>query len=325
MNTTSTNTQSNNRIIWIDIAKGIGILAMLIGHNVSFLEPFIYSFHMPLFFILAGFTIKAVEKEHFLDQLYKDIKRLVLPCLIAGIIVLIGNCLIKNYSFILEAKVMVVSWIWGNHWGTFFGRSFPSIGRIWFLLALFWTRWFYRFLLRFVKEKIRLPLLIILSFFSMLMGSKGLVLPHSFDMIFICALFTEIGHRIKHYDLSKVKWWIMAISALVWITLSCFANIWIDMNHRKYPGYYLCIVVAMLGCFIVFKFSQTIEKHTKVFSEFLSFWGRNSIILLVIQSIAPYFFIGQTTFQIVLDMIVECLLVVIYHLTSNMLISIFKK
>ena len=42
------------RIEWVDIAKGIAILLMVIGHEVpsGLLYVFIFSFHMPLFFIL---------------------------------------------------------------------------------------------------------------------------------------------------------------------------------------------------------------------------------------------------------------------------------
>ena len=52
-----------SRIAWIDIAKAIAIFAMIEGHVVAYggyARNLIYSFHMPLFFILTGFTIKEV-------------------------------------------------------------------------------------------------------------------------------------------------------------------------------------------------------------------------------------------------------------------------
>lgn len=44
------------RIDWIDTAKGIGIIAVIIGHfHVPDLTMrLIYSWHMPLFFIISG-------------------------------------------------------------------------------------------------------------------------------------------------------------------------------------------------------------------------------------------------------------------------------
>ncbi len=52
------------RIHSIDIAKGIGIILVILGHliknynNILFggIHDWIYSFHMPLFFILSGMT-----------------------------------------------------------------------------------------------------------------------------------------------------------------------------------------------------------------------------------------------------------------------------
>src|SRR5512144_3032083 len=52
------------RLEYIDIAKGIGILLVVMGHNdFSLVSPFfykfIYAFHMPLFFFLSGMFFKA--------------------------------------------------------------------------------------------------------------------------------------------------------------------------------------------------------------------------------------------------------------------------
>src|SRR5574339_455986 len=52
------------RIEYLDIARGIGILLVVLGHNdFGALSPFfhkvIYSFHIPLFFFLSGYFINA--------------------------------------------------------------------------------------------------------------------------------------------------------------------------------------------------------------------------------------------------------------------------
>ena len=42
------------RINWIDLLKGFGILLVIYGHNLPYFEKYIYSFHMPLFFFISG-------------------------------------------------------------------------------------------------------------------------------------------------------------------------------------------------------------------------------------------------------------------------------
>ena len=75
------------RVQWIDCAKGIAILLVIIGHTIGYpIREMIFSFHMPLFFILAGavhrysdnFTrIMAKSKESF--------KQLIIPAVAAFI------------------------------------------------------------------------------------------------------------------------------------------------------------------------------------------------------------------------------------------------
>lgn len=53
---------AKQRFDWLDIAKGIAILLVIAGHTVnnpSLTRQVIFSFHMPLFFILAGYTFRV--------------------------------------------------------------------------------------------------------------------------------------------------------------------------------------------------------------------------------------------------------------------------
>lgn len=44
------------RFDWVDIAKGIAILLMILGHSSlpNMIQNWIYSFHMPFFFFISG-------------------------------------------------------------------------------------------------------------------------------------------------------------------------------------------------------------------------------------------------------------------------------
>lgn len=48
------------RVSWIDCAKGIAAVLMILGHTwfTESLKAFFYTFHMPLFFILSGYTFR---------------------------------------------------------------------------------------------------------------------------------------------------------------------------------------------------------------------------------------------------------------------------
>ena len=93
----------NQRNETIDIMKGIGIIAVIIGHMgcVPYMpyRNFIFSFHMPLFFILAGYFFKP--NTDFKGKWRKDFTRLVIPYMFTASILLVFNIL---QAFVGEDK-----------------------------------------------------------------------------------------------------------------------------------------------------------------------------------------------------------------------------
>lgn len=65
----------------ISIAKGIGILLMVVGHAgcPSAMRSFIYMFHMPLFFIISGYCFKDYYLTDLKSFAQKRIRGLYVP------------------------------------------------------------------------------------------------------------------------------------------------------------------------------------------------------------------------------------------------------
>lgn len=83
---------------WIDWAKTIGIFLVILGHGGLVNENIrqvIYSFHMPLFFIISGILYKPLS---FAVTIKKYYRRLIIPYLIMNGVCLLIVCLvaIKN-------------------------------------------------------------------------------------------------------------------------------------------------------------------------------------------------------------------------------------
>ena len=75
--------KENKRIMWIDEAKGLGIILVVLLHipnvqNMSYFSlwgGYIQVFYMPLFFIISGIFIKP-------ENLRNKFKRLMIPYLV---------------------------------------------------------------------------------------------------------------------------------------------------------------------------------------------------------------------------------------------------
>lgn len=73
-------------LIWLDLAKCIGIYLMIVAHGPLLVNThartIIYSFHMPLFFIISGYLYKQLS---LVDTFKRDWVRLLLPYLILNL------------------------------------------------------------------------------------------------------------------------------------------------------------------------------------------------------------------------------------------------
>ena len=84
-------TQRNNTF---DIARGIAILGMIYGHAIAEMHHFdwmfnwFWSFHMPMFAIVAGYFYR---EKPFLQTFWSSVKTLMLPCLAISLILLLSD------------------------------------------------------------------------------------------------------------------------------------------------------------------------------------------------------------------------------------------
>lgn len=115
------------RVYWVDWLKFIGIFLVVLGHlpDNEICNGLIYSFHMPLFFIISGFLMDNQSKLPFKKTLIKDFKTLIIPYFLWNTITVICIFIFQRdhiYSF------QSIFSVYGN---------FPAARPSWFLVTLF--------------------------------------------------------------------------------------------------------------------------------------------------------------------------------------------
>jgi len=120
------------RIGYVDIAKGIGIVLVVMGHNdFALISPFahklIYSFHMPTFFFMSGMFFKPdIPFWTFVRQRFNRVLR---PFLFMILFIFFTSISFSKVS-ILEASRRLVKAMYGS------GQYLDWV-QLWFLPHLF--------------------------------------------------------------------------------------------------------------------------------------------------------------------------------------------
>ncbi|PZU56918.1 MAG: glycosyl transferase [Sphingobium sp.] len=82
-----------DRLDWVDAARGIGIVAVVVGHvwTRGALRDAVYSFHMPLFFLLSGYLFRARPLLPFAGRLLllQGVSYVAFLALVVGIDILV--------------------------------------------------------------------------------------------------------------------------------------------------------------------------------------------------------------------------------------------
>ena len=110
------------KIEYVSFLQSLGIFLVLLGHSLNFFpeimplwakigEKFVYSFHMPLFFMLSGFlfsySLQRNSKINFNTFIKNKILRLIVPYLSIGLTIYLLKYFIFN-KFVINK--MILSW-----------------------------------------------------------------------------------------------------------------------------------------------------------------------------------------------------------------------
>ena len=256
----------NQRLDYIDMAKGFAIALMVFGHTFSTYQNtpimvWIYSFHMPLFFLTTGilYGVKEKKRSRQIFKLKSKIFTLLLPFfvwstlyqLFISILAILGGAPAKAT---LLSNMKVVIQLQGN--------------TMWFLPAMFLSTFF--FLLT-----VRNRVLNIIT--SCLLFIAGIIVPEyncylsAILRAFIGAVFIALGFYGYKFFTKEVKNWQLVCLGLV------------SIASRDYNNPFLYIFNGFIGTLIVYQMAMRM-RQIKIISEILKYWGENSIKILCLHS-----------------------------------------
>jgi fucose 4-O-acetylase-like acetyltransferase len=272
----------------IDILKGIGILMVILGHCLtqpSFENNFIYSFHMPLFFLVSGYFLKKTASGKLFMN---DFKRLVVPYLWVSTIICLAfmGYKLHDNSFPLLEKI-VYPLLWGSGGSHDQVQVFCSIGAItqmWFLLALLWGR----AVLNHIPSGLGGAFLVILvSIAFTIIGRYVIFLPLGINEGLSALLFLFIGQKLRKMEQVEQKKRKLLLIACVPFWIVSFSFFYLGMSGCIYECYPVQVIGAIGGTFVFWQISKYVLK-VKWLNKCFIWLGMNSMAILCIHTLESH-------------------------------------
>ena len=270
--------EKRQRIAYIDIAKGIAIFLMVVGHSYSEYNSFltyIYSFHMPFFFLISGilYGYKVQNGGHLILNISRKVKTLLLPYAIWGALYKLFLSVFQIIGGDCVSDTLLKS-----------GKEFIELnsGAMWFLPVMFIA--FLIFLLIYKIKKGGYVVFVAIMFIGILAPQTNNPYLDTLYRAFIGSGFLAIGFygcKIFQYRIS-----IPALGVLFIINLFlAFINGKVDLLTRVFHNFILYVIVACLGSYLLLSFSRLLTEHIKSqkWLEKIEYAGRSTIEILCLH------------------------------------------
>ena len=270
-----------SRNVSLDIAKGLAIICVVLGHSEELGVPTslvnaIFTFHMPLFFIVSGYFTR---RDAVLDRAYvvRCARSTLLPyaitCAVVLLLFAVRTLLFWPEGLANSMGTMTLAVLYGT--GT---QEVPlpagviMIGAIWFLLALFWGKLF----LAAANRASYTPVVVLVLFLWGYYSGWMFWLPLSIQAGACATLFLYLGQKIRESDLLAPG----RLSPLLWLVVAGTWLMCINMGYKlvmasnAYPGDMVVdILGGLCGTLCVIKASQLVSCHLPVLGRPLAWLG----------------------------------------------------
>jgi len=268
---------NKKRIEFIDLAKGICIILVVIGHcGVRIDIPGMEVLRMPLYFILSGLFFKHYGG--FYRFSIKKYNKILIPFLFFYII----GYSVFYFLFYLKPSLLITSST--GILDVFINRQYFN-GPIWFLLCLFWCNIIFFIIVDNIKSDINiLFVIVILGFVGYTLGNNGIFIPLFLDVSLTALPFFCFGFYLKRtpllYPNQYDKWNVFIFCMLFGLSylIGSYFSYQMGFHYNNMKGGFIGYIIATCSVIAVLLFSKTVVKLPVI-----SYLGQYSIIVLCIH------------------------------------------
>lgn len=267
-----------SRFETVDVAKGIGIILVVLGHVTQngALGSWIYSFHMPLFFLLSGLFFRPQ-----FGRLWTTAKRLLVPYLIFAVLSYLywrfAESKFRPLPEGFDVNLHALDILWQR-------QQFRFNVPLWFLPCLLMVQCFATVLFAKLNNKYMVTVVTLLWLIVVPVWQPDIQSMWVSETLYAFPFF-GLGYMIGKDGLQlvedkvKVRSLIYNIVAVAILVLIGFNGVRNDMMGSAYSqGYLIYFMIAIVGCSCTYMISNSIKG-----SRVLQWLGVNSLAIMCLH------------------------------------------
>ena len=278
-----TNGNASNRIEWIDAAKGIGIIFVVLGH-IWLIGPgpkYISSFHMPLFFFLSGYVFRFGRTHGIREFICDKMKHILVPYawfsfITFGYWLLVERRLSGNRISPLSAFINIFTCQGADQY-------LPHNPALWFLPCLFLVEVMF-YCVAWNRKKVYIPILLMLLSIVGYFISRFLPgsFPWSINVALIGVVFYGSGYILGSTGRASISSPTMIIvgltGALILGLIISLKNTYVIMAACIFGDYFYFFSAAFLNILGILGGAFLLRNVAC-----LVFLGRNSLVIFALH------------------------------------------
>ncbi len=268
-----------DRLVYLDFAKGIGIILVVWAHALGPFSDYINSFHMPYFFFISGMLYKG--DRNITRYAKSKVKSLLLPFWVY-------NLMVYPVFFVLH--------YWKQWSAVVFIRDIieiiitidksPFLGATWFLASLFWISVIIHAVYRFMHKHNICDFWLLAGGIVTLITGLEITFPYRISRTLICSGFYVFGYIYNKYVSKHIAGPVKFIVAIVMLVISLvLANKFpASLSTNEYDNKVTFVLGALCALlFFIYLSRQLAVLNNNMLVQHICYLGKESLNIVIWQ------------------------------------------